>query len=97
MLMDTAPDEAPAELAQAPACTETEGWAIWDTALGSSTIVVGGLQLTVAHDTGRPTLTRTLGVANLAAGGLYLASAVIGYERADDCAEARDDYFEVSR
>jgi hypothetical protein len=95
--MKPAPDQAATQLAEPPRCSEKPGWAIWDTALGTSAIIVGGVQLAVAHDTGRSGLTRALGVANLAAGGLYLASALLGYARADRCAEARDAYFELAR
>lgn len=83
----------PAAGAEPPACTETDGLPVWDTAFGTSSVVVGGLQLSVAHDTGSPALVRAIGIANAVVGGVHLASAVAGYRWARDCRTARDDYF----
>lgn len=86
---ETLPEEAP------PRCSEKEGWPIWDSALGTSTFLVGGLQLSVAHDTGAPGVVRAIGIANLVVGGAHLASAVAGYGWAEDCREAVDAFYEA--
>ena len=90
-LMDRASAGDPPE--REPRCTDTEGWPIWDSAVGTSSILVGGLQLGVAHDTGSPAVVRAIGIANIVLGGVHLASAVAGFQWAGDCRRVRDDYF----